>query len=63
MDFINEINSDPDFSDPMLDGQEQIRCNLLDAPDKPSHQLWGIFEKEELTGLFVFFNSGRGILS
>lgn len=54
MGFINEINSDPDFSDPMLDGQEQIRCNLLDAPDKPSHQLWGIFEKEELTGLFAF---------
>lgn len=54
MDFIQVINNDPDFSDPMLSGREQIQCNLLDAPNRPSHQLWGIFEKEELTGLFSF---------
>lgn len=54
MDFIKEINSDPDFSDPMLGSAEQIKCNLLDAPHKPANQIWGIYEKEEMTGLFVF---------
>lgn len=54
MDFINEINSDPDFSDPMLATQEQMRCNLLDASNKQANQIWGIFDEEEITGLFVF---------
>ena len=54
MDFVNEINSIPNFSDPMLSSKEQIQCNLLDAPNKPMHQVWGIFEKEEIVGLFVF---------
>lgn len=54
MDFINEINSDPNFSDPMLVTQEQMQCNLLDASNKPAHQIWGIFDEEEITGLFVF---------
>lgn len=54
MDFINEINRDPNFSDPMLSSREQIQCNLLDAPKKPSHQLCGFFEEEEMTGLFAF---------
>lgn len=54
IDFINEINRDPNFSDPMLSNEEQIRCNLLDAPDKPSNQIWGVFEEARITGLFVF---------
>ena len=54
MDFINEINSDPDFSDPMLGTGEQMRSNLLDAPDKPADHIWGIYENGEMTGLFVF---------
>lgn len=54
MDFINEINSTPNFSDPMLSSEEQMRCNLLDAPNKTAHQIWGIFEDEEIVGLFVF---------
>lgn len=54
MDFIHEINSDPDFSEPMLCSREQMQCNLLDAPNKPTHQIWGIFEEEEIVGLFVF---------
>lgn len=54
MDFINEVNSDPDFSDPMLVTREQMQCNLLDASNKPTHQIWGIFNEEEITGLFVF---------
>ena len=54
IDFINEINRDSNFSDPMLSNEEQIRCNLLDAPDKPSNQIWGVFEEARITGLFVF---------
>lgn len=54
MDFINEINRDPDFSDPMLSSEEQIRCNLLAAPDKPTNRIWGVFEETKLVGLFVF---------
>lgn len=54
MDFIHEINGDPNFSDPMLSSSEQIRCNLLDAPNRPDHHIWGIFEGEAITGLFVF---------
>ena len=54
MDFVNEINSDPDFSDPMLATREQMQCNLLDASNKPTHQIWGIFNGEEISGLFVF---------
>ena len=54
MDFVNEINSIPNFSAPMLSSEEQIRCNLLDIPNKPKHQIWGSFEKEEIVGLFVF---------
>ena len=30
MDFINDINRDPNFSDPMLSNEEQIRGNLLE---------------------------------
>lgn len=54
MDFIHEINGDPNFSDPMLCSQEQIQCNLLDALNKPAHQIWGSFQGEEIVGLFVF---------
>ncbi len=54
MDFINEISRDPSFSDPMLSSEEQLRCNLLEAPNKPSNKVWGIFEGDEIIGLFVF---------
>lgn len=54
LDFVNEINHDPNFSDPMLSSQEEIQCNLLAAPDKPTNQILGIFEGEKIVGLFVF---------
>lgn len=54
MDFVHEINSDQNFSEPMLCSREQIQCNLLDAPNKPAHQVWGSFQGEEIVGLFVF---------
>lgn len=54
IDFINEINSDANFSDPMLCNDEQIKCNLLDAADKSSNHIFGAFEKDKIIGLFVF---------
>lgn len=57
LDFVNVINRDPNFSDPMLSSEEQIRSNLLDAPNKLSHKIWGIFEEEDIVGLFVFLVS------
>lgn len=54
MDFIRDLCSDPDCSDPMLQSEEQLRRNLLDAPGRTSRRVWGAFEGEELIGLFSF---------
>lgn len=54
MDFINEINGDRDFKDPMLCTEEQIRCNLFEAVNRETNHIYGVFEKQKLTGLFVF---------
>lgn len=54
MDFIYEVNGDPDFHDPMLSSLEQIRRNLLEAPNCPEDRIWGVFEEQKMTGLFVF---------
>lgn len=48
LDFINEANHAPSFSGPMLSSEAQIRCNLLDAPDKPTNRIRGVFEGAEL---------------
>lgn len=54
IDFINEINSDTNFSNPMLCNDEQIKYNLLDAVGKSSNHIFGIFEGKDIIGLFVF---------
>ncbi len=54
MDFVNEINSDRNFSDPMLSNEGQIACNLLDAPNRPNNQIFGFFDGFQIAGLFVF---------
>ena len=55
IDFINEINSDVNFSDPMLCTDEQLKCNLFDAVNKTkTNYIFGIFEEQTLIGLFVF---------
>ena len=54
LDFVAEINRDPDFREPMLSSAEQMECNLLDAPNRPNDQILGVFENGGLTGLFVF---------
>lgn len=55
IDFINEINSDLNFSDPMLCTDEQLKCNLFDAENKKkTNYIFGAFEDQKLIGLFVF---------
>ncbi|MBQ7335604.1 MAG: GNAT family N-acetyltransferase [Clostridia bacterium] len=54
MGFVHEISCDPCFRDPMLSTDEQVRCNLLDAPKKPLNQIFGVFEEGTVIGLFVF---------
>lgn len=52
--FIDNINNDPTFSDPMLRSKEQIIQNLLNAPDNPDNLILGVFNGEMIIGLFVF---------
>lgn len=33
---------------------EQMQCNLLNAANKPDNHIFGVFDKEEIIGLFVF---------
>lgn len=54
LDFVNEINHDPDFSEPMLISEEQMRNHLLNAPTRQDCQVLGVFDGAEMTGLFVF---------
>lgn len=52
--FLNEINQDPDCSDPHLLTEEQKQCNLWDAVEEQSDLVLGVFEGERMTGFFVF---------
>ena len=54
LDFINEVNTDADFRDPMLCNESQIKSNLFDAVNKPNNHIFGVFEENVLIGLFVF---------
>lgn len=54
MKFINDINRSPSFSDPMLSNEGQIKCNLLEAPNKPNNKIFGVFDDNEIIGMFVF---------
>ena len=54
LDFINGINADPAYLEPMLSTQEQIECNLLNAVNNPDQVPLGVFENDVMTGLFVF---------
>ena len=52
--FINEINADPDFSEPMLQTKEQMESNLKRALTSPDQVPLGVFFDNAMTGLFVF---------
>lgn len=54
MDFIQEINSDIHFSDPMLSNDEQIKANLLNAIYKSDNKVLSVFNGNQIIGLFVF---------
>ena len=53
LDFIHACNADPDYRDPMLLTEQQLRRNLLDAPETPHTRVLGTFEGETLTGVFA----------
>ena len=52
--FINEINADPDFSEPMLQTKEQMENNLKSALTSQDQLALGVFSDNAMTGLFVF---------
>ena len=51
--FAESFQGDPDFSDPMLSTEEQIRCNLKNAFTRPNRQILGVYQDGQLAGLFV----------
>lgn len=53
LDFIRACNADPDYRDPMLLTEQQLRRNLLDAPENPHTRVFGTFEGEAITGVFA----------
>ncbi len=54
MDFIQDVNSDPLFHEPMLSSQEQFQHHLTDAITAPNKDVFATFHGEELTGVFSF---------
>lgn len=52
--FIDDLNADPIFSDPMLSTPEEIAVNLHNALNDPCDHVLGAFRGDEMTGLFVF---------
>lgn len=54
-DFVSDFRRDPDFLDPMLANEEQLRNNLTKAIEKPEkHTVWGVYREDRMTGLFSF---------
>lgn len=54
MDFIQDVNSDPLFHDPMLSSPEQFRLHLAEAVTAPNKEVFAAFHGDELTGVFSF---------
>lgn len=54
MGFIRDVNADPNFHEPMLSTDQNFRNHLLVALDAPNKQVFGIFDGQEITGLFSF---------
>ena len=53
--FASGFQGDPNSSDPMLCGEEQVACNLIKAIEKPDrHCVLGVYNEEQMIGLFVF---------
>ena len=52
--FLADLNQDPDYSDPHLLTEEQIQLNLRNAIKKESDLVLGVYDGDQITGLFVF---------
>lgn len=53
--FAANFYKDPQFSDPMLQSEEQLKINLYKRIDDPEDDLaLGVYTGEKLIGLFVF---------
>ena len=52
--FINEINTDLNFLEPMLQTKEQMECNLKRSLTSQDQVPLGVFSGNAMTGLFVF---------
>ena len=52
--FIDEINADPDYLEPMLQTEEQFAGNLFSALSCPDQIPLGVYSGDTVTGLFVF---------
>lgn len=51
--FAESFQGDPDFSDPMLSTEGQIRCNLDKSFARQNRQILGAYQDGQLAGLFV----------
>ena len=54
LDFNEACNRDPDYRDPMLLTHDQLRRNLLCAPEEADKRVFGTFEDGTVTGVFAF---------
>lgn len=55
MDFARSFAGDPVFSDPLLLDEKQVQKNLVEADKNPSKTVLGVFDKDTVTGIFVFY--------
>lgn len=51
--FAAGFQGDPNFSDPMLCSEEQVRCNLIKSIERPDCDVLGIYREAQMTGLFA----------
>ena len=51
--FAAGFQGDPNFSDPMLCSEEQVRCNLIKSIERPDCDVLGIYCDGQMTGLFA----------
>lgn len=59
MDFIMDVNRDPEFSDPMLVTDEQWRLNLLRSVERTDEDVLGVYRDGTVIGFFVFVVSAE----
>jgi len=55
MEFVRSFADDPVFSDPLLLNEKQVQKNLLETDRSPDKHMYGIFENNQIIGLFVFY--------